>query len=418
MMTKHKRRRFLKAGSFGLALPLLESFGATSRGSSAPVKRFVGVGAYFGFHTPSFFPRTPGDRYEMPDLLSPLESHRDNLSLISGLDNRAANGHQNWSNFLKGKSTPGVSFDQIIAREIGDQTRFSSLQLTCGSAVGLMSFTREGIALPPIGRPSVLFSKLFGSGTDKARMEYMLDSGKSVLDLVRREAKSLQGKVSSRDRAKLDEYFTSLRDVEKNVQKQRQWMQKPTPKVSYDLPHFDPIAPNLTLECEAIMYDLIALAFETDSTRVVTFNLPGSGQVFTLNGERLDAGYHSFSHHGNDPAKIAGFNQIGKEHIKRFAGFVERLSEKKQPDGTSLLDTSALLLGSGMGNANTHNNSRLPVLLAGGPFKHGRYHAIDRDNETGATPLLGDLYLTIMQSMGLEQSTFTKAKRNMNDYLL
>ena len=412
------RRYFLKSSGVALALPLMESTGIAASDAKPPVQRLVSIGTYFGFHTPSFFPTTPARDYKLPRLLKPLEGLRKRFSIFSGLDHRALNGHRYWSNYLTGTSASSVSFDQLVAKKVGQETRFASLQVTCGAATGLMSFTREGISLPPIGRPSVLYRTLFSSDSDKARMEYMLDSGRSVLDLVNREAQSLKKNVNARDRVKLDEYFSSLRAVEKNIQKQRLWLKRPTPKVKFELPDFDPIAPNLTLECESIMYDLIALALETDSTRVVSFTLPGSGQVFTIDGERLDTGYHGFSHHGNDPDKIAGFNRIGREHIERFASFLKRLESKTLPNGSALLDSTAVLYGSGMGDANTHNNSRLPILLAGGPFKHGRYHAIDRDHETNSTPLLGDLFLTIMQSMGLEQDRFAMAKRNMNEFLL
>ena len=172
-----------------------------------------------------------------------------------------------------------------------------------------MSFTKEGINLPSIGRPSVLFKKLFSSDSDKARMDYVLSSNRSVLDLVMGEARTLKRQVSARDSEKLDEYFSSVRDVEKKVQKQRKWLEVPTPKVDFKQPEFDPVAPDLSLECEAIMYELIALALETDSTRVVSFLVPGQGQVFTIDGEKLSAGYHGLSHHGNNPDKIAEFNQ-------------------------------------------------------------------------------------------------------------
>ncbi len=415
-----KRRTFLQASSVGLALPSLESFAraAPDAANSPPVKRLVAIGSYLGFHTPSWFPRQAGRDYETSEVLAPIDDLRGDFTLFSGLDHRASNGHKNWFNYLTG-GTRSISFDQVVAGAVGQQTRFESLQVTCGAppAQGQMSFTKEGIALPPIGRPSVLFGKLFSSDSDKARMEYMLDSGRSVLDLVLKEATTLQGQVNARDRKKLDEYFSSLRDVEKKVQKQREWLNRPTPEVDFELPKFDPIAPDLTLECETIMYDLMALALETDSTRVLSFILPGSGQVFTIDDERLSSGYHGLSHHGNDPDKIADFNTIGREHVSRFGNFVRRLKDTKEPDGRSILDTTAVLYGSGMGDANTHNNSRLPILVAGGGFKHGTYHAIDRDNESSSTPLLGDLFITLMQSMGVEVDRFANARRNMNEYL-
>ena len=281
-----------------------------------------------------------------------------------------------------------------------------------------MSFTKEGISLPSIGRPSVLFNKLFTSDADKARMDYVLSTNRSALDLVLDEARSLKRQVSSRDAEKLDEYFSSVRDVERKVQKQRQWLEVPTPKVDFKLPDYDPVAPDLSLECEAIMYDLMALALETDSTRVLSFLVPGQGQVFTIDGEKLSAGYHGLSHHGNDPDKIDEFNQVGKKQVANFGRFLSVLNQKKDAEGRPLLDTTAVFYGSGMGNANTHNNSRLPALLAGGGYRHGAHHAIDRENETKATPLLGDLFLSIMESMGVGQERFVKASRNMNDYLL
>lgn len=188
--------------------------------------------------------------------------------------------------------------------------------------------------------------------------------------------------------------------------------------MDFDLPEFDPIAPDLSLECETIMYDLMALALQTDSTRVISLLVPGQGQVFSINGEKLSAGYHGLSHHGNDPAKIAEFNKVGLEHVTRFGRFLHQLQEKKDANGQPLLDTTAILYGSGMGDANTHNNSRLPILLAGGGFKHGCHHKINRDDPSISTPLLGDLYLTVMQSMGLEVDRFANAKSNMNEFLL
>jgi len=388
-------------------------------GTKNPVKRLVCAGVYLGFHTPSLFPAKAGPNYRMTDVLSPLAKHRRDMSLFSGLDHRAANGHNNWSNYLKGTGSAKISMDQMVAAHVGDATRFASLQLTCGTASGNgnMSYTKEGIALPAIGRPSVLFGKLFSSAADKARMEYILESGRSVLDLALEEARDLQRRVSGQDRKKLDEYFSSVRDVEKKVQKQRSWLDKPSPTTDYKLPEFDPIAADLSLECETIMYDLMALALETDSTRVISFLAPGAGQVFTIGGEKLSAGYHGLSHHGNDPDKIADFNRIGREHVVRFSRFLDQLNAKQDAQGRSLLDSTAVIYGSGMGNANTHDNSNLPVVLAGGGFEHGRYHAIDRTAENSTTPLFGDLFITVMQRMGMSVNEFAKAKRNLNELL-
>lgn len=420
---KRDRRTFLQAAGVGLALPMLESARAgqsVKLQSQPPAQRFVAIGTYLGFHTLSWFPKESGKRYEISKVLKPIERHRERFTLLSGLDHRAPNGHANWRNFLTGSGTPSVSLDQVIAAEVGDKTRFSSLQLTCGSAngSGQISFTREGVPLPMIGRPSVVFSRLFSSDSDKTRMRYVLESGRSVLDLVLDEAKSLERRVSRTDQQKLGEYFSSVRDVEKKIQKRREWLDRPSPKVDYELPKFDPVAPDLSLECETIMYDLMALALETDSTRVITLLVPGAGQVFTIDGEKLIAGYHGLSHHGHDPNKIADFNRIGREHVTRFGQFLDQLQEQKDSHGQSLLDSTIVLYSSGMGDANAHNNSNLPVLVAGGAFKHGQYHAIDRTTESSHTPLFGDLFVTFMQQVGIQRDRFANASRNMNEFLL
>ena len=411
------RRRFIKASGIGLALPMLESVGQVAPPVTAKAKRLVCIGVYLGFHTPSWLPQNAGSDYAMPKVLAPLSKLRREFSLFSGLDHRAPNGHKHWHNYLTGTGANSVSIDQIVAQKIGFQSRFSSLQVTCGTSAGSrMSFTDGGVALPMIGRPSVLFGKLFSSDSDRERMAYLLDSNRSVLDFVMDDGKAYRKSVSRADGQKLDEYLTAVRSVEKEVQKQRKWLEKPAAKVVYPLPKFDPVAADLSLECETLMYDIMALALETDSTRVLTFLAPGSGQVFTIDGERLTTGYHGLSHHGNSPDKIEEYNRIGREHVKRFGNFLNRLKGKTDGAGRPLLDTTAGLFGSGMGNANTHNNSNLPVLLAGGGFRHGKHHIVARHG--AGERLLGDLFLSLLESFDIEQDRFKNATRNMNEFLV
>ena len=166
------RRLFLRSAGLGLALPMLESLGTNQFANAASpdqrAKRFVAIGIYLGFHTPSWFPKKTGSDYETSQVLKPVEPYRNQFSLFSGLDHRAQNGHSNWKNYLTGAGTTNASLDQVIAGEIGDRTRFASLELTCGGATGnaLMSFTPEGVPLPRIGLPSVVFGKLFSSASD------------------------------------------------------------------------------------------------------------------------------------------------------------------------------------------------------------------------------------------------------------
>ncbi len=416
------RRTFLKGIGVSLALPMLESLAplrarATTVGA-ARVKRFVCVGTYLGFHRESFFPAETGAMYSMPSVLEPVSSFRKEMTIFSRLDHRGRNGHEGWKAWMTGRATGSISMDQIMAGHVGSLTRFSSLQLTCGTppSEARLSFTKEGVALPMIGRPSVLYQTLFRSNTDRARLDYLLGTNESVLDGVMAEARALERRVSKADREKLGEYFASVRDVEKKLQKQRLWLSKPTPSVNYPLPEFDPVAPDLALECESIMYDLMALALTTDSTRVLSFLIPGWSQVFTIEGRKLSAGYHGLSHHGNDPAKIAEYNLVGTEHVKRFSRFLSQLKSSRDASGASLLDSTAVIFGSGMGDSNTHDNSDLPTLMIGGGFRHGSHHRVPRN--TGASRRLGDLYLTLMQQAGIEIDSFAGSQQNLNELLV
>ena len=413
------RRQVLRASGVTLALPMLESLvpsglrAAETAASKAKAKRLVCIGAFLGYHRPAFYPETTGRGYETPTLLKPIEEYRDDFSVFSGLDHRAKNGHGAWENFLCGQQIGSYSLDQQVAKTIGEKTRFDSLQLTAGKNSRNMNYTKDGVALPMIQRPSVLYRKLFASPDDRARSKYLLESGVSALDRVLEDANRLKGQVSAQDQAKLDEYFTSVREVEKRMEKQRAGLDEAIPEVDFQLPNYDPVAPTLMLEAEELMYDLIALALQTDSTRVATMFLAGLGQVFTIEGETLQAGYHALSHHGNDPDKIRDLVKVENEHMKCLARFLGQLKTKTDAEGQSLLDSTIVLFGTGMGDASRHSNRDLPTLVAGGGFQHGQHIQTDPEAENGH--LLGDLYITLMQKLGLEADGFSNAKRNMNE---
>ena len=420
MNTQVDRRRFLKGAGLSLALPLLESLEVTkvqASSVSGRVQRLVCIGTYLGFHQADFFPKRAGKSYDMPFVLEPMARFRDQFSIFSGLDHRGRNGHEGWQAWMSGSATGSVSMDQLVADHVGHHTRYGSLQLTCGTPpdVARLSFTKEGVALPMIGRPSVLYQTLFRSDSDRSRMEYVLRGNGSVLDDLKEEAKSVHRRVSRRDQQKLDEYLFSLREVEKMLQKQEAWLEKPFPKTDYSLPPFDPVSPDQALECESMMYDLMALALSTDSTRVLTFLVPGWSQVFEIDGQRLSAGYHGLSHHGNETKKIAEYNLVGREHVRHFARFLEKLENYKDQEDRSLLDSTAIVYGSGMGDSNTHDNSNLPTLVVGGGFSHGNHWAIDRSSSNSR--MLGDLMLTLMQKMGMGIEQFAGARHNMNECL-
>ena len=413
LKNKTDRRRFLKATGVSLALPMLESLPAFAAApDKAKAKRLVCVGGYLGFHQEAIYPKDTGRGYTMSQTLQPLAKHRDDFTIFSGLDHRAKHGHGEWANYLCGKVVGKVSLDQIVARELGQATRFESVQLTAGQASRFMSYNHDGVALPMIQRPSVFYNKLFASAADRAHTEYLLKSGRSSLDLVWDEAKRLQGRVSARDRDKLNEYFGSVREVEKRMTRQLNGIDLPLPKTDYKLPGYDPIAPNLMIEAEQLMYDLMALALETDSTRVMTMFLAGLGQVFTIEGETLQAGYHALSHHSNDAEKIQDLVRVEIEHMKCLENFISQLKTKTDAEGRPLLDSTIVMMGTGMGNASTHTNNDLPTVVAGGGFKHGSHIAVDP--KADGAPLLGDLFITLMQQLGMEPDRFSNAKRNLN----
>jgi len=414
---KQSRRNFLRSATATIALPALEAFSAGSASSGGP-RNFVAIGTYLGWHQNAFFPKQTGKGYEMPTTLAPLSGHRDDFTVFSGLDHRAANGHEAWSNFMCGSSPRTFSLDQMIADQIGDKTRFPSIQLTAGSGEASarknMSYTREGVPLPMIQRPSVLYKKLFVSREERERTEYVLQSGRSSLDSVVEDAKRLQKGLPHADRSKLDEYFHSVRAVEKRMAQQLNTINEVIEEPDYKLPNYDPVTPNLQIEAENIMYDLMTLAIDSGSTRVLTMFLDGLGQVFSIDGRALGSGYHGLSHHGNDPEMIRDLVSIETAHMHCLAGFLKQLKQKKTADGKSLLDDTVVLVGTGMGDASRHSNRNLPTLVAGGGFHDKGHVAIDPEQKDA--PLLGDLYITLQQKLGLEVDRFSNASHNMNQY--
>ena len=415
------RRSVLRSAGLSLTLPLLESLqpevqaepGLTSESDSAPAKRLICVGSNLGLYRSAFYPKTTGRDYEITPLLKPLASHKDDFTVFSGLDHRAGNGHSNWDNYLCGKDVGQISLDQIAAEKIGGGTRYESLQLCSGDIPRQrMVYSRGGVPLPMINRPSVVYGKMFANAEDQARTEYLLKSGRSALDKLHGDAKALQQRVSSTDKQKLSEYFSSLRELEQRMGRQLDHLAADAPTVDYELPAYDPIAPTMMLQCEQTMFDLMALALQTDSTRVATMFIAGLGQVFTLDGVTMRAGYHALSHHGNDPDLIRDLVRVESEHMKCLSRFLNQLKEKTDADGRPLLDTTLVMFGTGMGDASRHSNRDLPTIVAGGGLKHGQHIAGDPKADDGL--LLGDVFISMLRQLGVETDTFSNARRGID----
>lgn len=410
------RRQLLRgAGAATLALPLLEAMqpslgqrvlGAPSRSTSP--KRFVAMCATLGFHTPFLFPEKEGRDYALTPYLEKLAKHRDQITAISGLchpNQQGNNGHASELTWLTSAQRPGlagfrntISLDQLIAEQIGIQTRFPYLALsTSGRSI---SWTANGVPIPGMTSPSKLFAALFIDGTEEEVAAELkgLKRGRSILDTISGRAKELESKVAVRDRDKIDEYLTAVRDLESRLQQSEGWVKRPKPKVSADQPR-DVADRNDAIAKQRLIYDMIVLALQTDSTRTITFQLSGMNAVPTIEGVSSD--WHGLSHHGKDPKKIDELKVIEQAEFEVLSEFLTKLRGIEE-NGRTLLDHTAILFGSNLGNASSHDWHNLPTIVAGGGFKHGSYVAHDAKNNTP----FANLFVALAQRMGLEVDRF------------
>lgn len=409
------RRRFLRgAGAAAVALPLLEAMRPVfSRRTAAAElarspKRIVACCATLGFHTPFLFPQQAGRDYEMTPYLKVLADHRDRLTVLSGFshaEQQGDSGHASEITWLTGAQRPGlagfrnrVSVDQVIAEKIGIETRFPFLALSTSGRS--MSWTASGVEIPGETSPARLFKALFLTGTEQeiAGELRQLARGKSILDTVLMDAQKLERDLGASDRHKLGEYLAAVRDLESRLLQSQDWVKRPKPKT--DVPAPTDIADrNDAIGKQRLMYDMIALALQSDSTRTVTFQLSGMNAVPTIPGVSND--WHNLSHHGKDPAKIDELKVIEEAEFSALTDFLTKLT-KIEENGRPLLDHTIVLFGSNLGNASSHDWHNLPLVLAGGGFKHGSHVAHDPKQNTPFANLL----LMLAQQMGLEIDRF------------
>ena len=414
----NRRRFILKSLGATLALPALPSILAsavggnsavqTAKGAGAGARRFVAVGNLLGYQVKQLFPESTGTGYEQTTLLKPLWENRKHMTVYRGLDHGIKGGHFAVHSFLSGvlnseaQNRPGgnVTIDQFIADEIGFQTRFPSL--TIGSEGGIhggcqIAWTKSGVRVPPITGPAELFDRLFVGDSqerqDRRNQENRLQA--SILDTVLGEANSLSKRVNREDKDKLDEYFTSIRDVEKRLELRQRWASLPKPKPPFDRPENKNKVEDLPM-----LYELIALALQTDSTRIATLEIGGD---FLPQNLGIDKAYHGLSHHGNDETAIKHLITLETYQIEQFAKFLTRLSQMEDGERT-LLDSTSVLFGSGIGDANTHKNTDLPIVLAGGGYRHGEFKKV-ASSGPNKVPLC-NLFVDIAQRMGVETDSF------------
>lgn len=416
---KIDRRTFLRGvGGAVMALPHLNIMAATSSGAVAVPKRMVCVGTNFGFVPKYFFPSTVGREYAMPRLLKPLEHLRDQFTVFSNLDHGAEGigGHRGTHAFLSGvrsenaKCMPeaNVSVDQKAAEIVGSNTRYSSMQFTTGSiATNLLSWTKTGVALPPIQDLRALYGLLFQSSSKGAIrvLKKVRQENRSILDLVETDVKHLERRVGIEDQEKLDQYFTSVRSLERELTKSSEWLDRPKPKGSYSIPRE---ANGLNFKDRVpLYYDLMALALQTDSSRVISFEISDIGR--NTGGFELTRSYHQLTHHDQDQSAIDELLIVEDFHMRQFARFADKLAEIEEADGSSLLDHTMSLIGSGLGNASSHSNKDLPLLLAGGGFKHGQHMRFKKNTSRGINTPASNLYVSMLQQFGSQTDKFNLA---------
>lgn len=405
------RRTLLQASGISLALPCLESmnpvFGAAN---TAPPKRMVLVCTALGLHPPNLWPKTPGADYESTPYLDLLNDHRQDYTLFSGLQHEDQTGrqpHDSEMTFLTAARKPGmggfrnsISVDQVAAGQVGRATRFPSLTLGTMKPQS-QSYTSGGVMIPAQTSPANLFAQLFLEGKPeevKAQRKKLRD-GKSILDELGSQAKTLQRKTSSADNHLLGDYFESVRSAEQNIAAAEGWMDQPKPKIDSEQPSDLPDPADLIGRVRLLM-DLVPLVVQTDSSRVISIMIQDHFVVPKVEG--VTGNHHNLSHHGQDPTKISQLEKIETGIVECFGSLLTNMKSRGEA-GSNLLDSTSVLFGSNLGNANAHHARNLPIFLAGGGFKHGRYV-----REQEGTPLC-NLYVTMLKNMGLDVDSFAQS---------
>jgi BMFP domain-containing protein YqiC len=423
------RRQFLRGTGIVLSLPLLDSMlpgisrAATANAAkeaAAKPRRMLAVCNNLGLVPDQFFPTATGRGYALSPYLEMMKDHREDFTVFSGVSHPDVDGgHPADICFLTAAPHPGsggfrntISLDQYIAERIGHQTRIPSLTLGVNVAQGSrsLSWTASGVLIPCEEKASDVFKRLFIQGTPAEVNAQMrkLDLGQSILDAVAGQAKDLQRGVTARDRDRLDQYFTSVRDLEQRMQMSKEWERKPKPRIDAPVP-LDPASPREYMEKVKLMYDMARLAFETDSTRSISLMLDSvNSPAIEFGDHKTTDGYHNLSHHGRSAEKLAQLKSIDEWHMKLLNNLFTDLKNVRE-DGETLFDRTMVLYGSNLGNANTHVTTNLPTLFAGGGFRHGQHLAFDKDRNYP----LPNLFVSMLQRMGIESDKFASATGTM-----
>jgi hypothetical protein len=408
------RRAFLRAGGVTMALPMLDVMAPrrlVGVEKAASPRRMLLMCTTLGLHTEYLNPTQSGRDYELTPYLDTIKDFRDDFTVISGLSHPEVDGgHSAEASYLTGAMHPRtdsfkntISLDQFAVEKLNPDTRFKSLSLSSGTNRGL-SYTRSGVTIPADDRPSQLFQRMFVDGTPaeiKTQVQ-RLKQGESIMDAVLEQANAFQKKLGVRDREKLDEYFTAVREVEQRLVVGQDWAARPKPIVDAT-PPVD-VADRTDMPNRVrLMFDMIHLALKTDSSRLITFALNGMNAVPQIEGVTQD--WHNLSHHGQDEDKLAELKIVEIEQFKRVGELLGKLKNTVEGD-SNLLDRTIILFGSNLGNASSHSNKNMPIVVAGGGFRHGQHLAFDPKKN----PPLCNLYVQFLQRLGADVNEFASSE--------
>lgn len=395
-----KRRTFLKGAGVGLLLPCMESLGQVTESDSP--RRLLTIVNHLSFYQPELIPQTDGAFEKAPPLLDELSDHFDHLKIFSGLDNPAVQngfGHTPCVGILSGYFNKlhrknRISVDQAVADLIGNETRFKSLVFQAGENLNFsqISWDKFGLPVNQIDSPRKIFNLLFQVNENEKTQQQVLAEDRSILDAVLTQAKSMEKRLNASDRAKMDEYLTSVREVEQTVKRRAYWSHRSKPQVDYELEDFDRKSVD---DYVGTLLDLAVLALETDSTRVVTVQIPfWEG----FKEPELSGNYHDLSHHGQKPEKIKKLLMLEHAILKRINTSLSTM-KKRTVGNSSLFDQTTTLLTASMGSANSHNFDDLPALVLDGRMKtSGHWKKKD-------VPM-SNLFLGLLQQFGAEHDRF------------
>lgn len=409
------RRTILRGSGAALSLPLLEAmlprFTSAATTAATP-RRMIAICANMGIMPKFFTPTGEGRDYVMSEYLQLIAAHRDRFTVITGLSHPGVDGgHRAEVSFLTAAPHPGgagfrnsISLDQFAAERLGGETRFPSLSLHVGARGSGLSWTASGAEIPAEDSPAAAYRRLFVQGTPAEVMQQVrrLRDRRSILDSTAQRAASIAPKLTAPDRSKLDQYFTSVRELEQRLVKAEAWEQKPKPRITAEMPA-DIEDSGAVIERTRLMFQIAQLALTTDSTRIITVKIDENNNPRpTIPG--VTHGHHSLTHHGSKPETVEELKLVETAQMQVFGELLTALHD------SAILDHTMVLYGSNLGNANSHDNRNLPILLAGGGFKHGQHLAFNRENNAP----LPNLFVSMLQRLGVETDQFASSSGTLS----